>query len=168
MQLKSLQYTLASFTIIAILGVQSFIVFYPKGRGGWMWPFIDYPMYCGARQEGDRLNVYYPVFAIFADQTEKQILPKNLGLNVFKFQSVFVPAVLCAAQGTTVGSKARPDANRVCTAGEMSRVKDLLKNYEQHTGQQIVRLRVEDYPLVLKNGRAERVRAETIQVLDLD
>ncbi len=158
---QSMHYVLASIVIVAILGIQTWVIaFNTYGR---YWPFINYPMYSGIHREGDRLDVYYPVFATFEDASEKQILPSDLEINVFTFQKVFVAAILCAVHGDKPGVYAK----RKCKEGELSRVKDLLKSYEGRAGQRIVRLRVADYPLILSRGRPKEVPAETLEVLDL-
>ncbi len=56
-----------SCLIVTILGVQAYIGF-TRIRGT-TWPFVSYPMYAWAKQEGERLEDY-SVTAVFADGTE--------------------------------------------------------------------------------------------------
>jgi hypothetical protein len=174
-----MQQKLVSIVIIAILGAQSLVVLFPlwspsinvffdtgpltfKHMKGRLWPFIDYPMYSQIHREGDRLDVYYPVFAAFEDETEKQLAPNDLGLSLFKYQDVFVSAIFCAATG------ALPIARRECKPAEGDRVKELLRDYQGRVGQRVVRLRVEDYPLIFTKDGPVKAPARTLQVLDLD
>lgn len=158
---RSMHYVLVSLVIVAILGIQTWVIAFNKYAR--YWPFINYPMYSGIKREGDRLDVYYPVFATFEDASEKQIVPSDLEINVFTFQKVFVAAILCAVHGD------KPSAypKRKCKEGELSRVKDMLMTYEARAGQRIVRLRVEDYPLIFTRDGPAKAPAKTLEVLDL-
>lgn len=73
---------LASFVIFAVLTLQgTAVVGSVKKR---LWPFTNYPMYSKAFAEGDLLHRYH-VFAIL-DEGDVEILPKDLGLNFWKFE----------------------------------------------------------------------------------
>jgi hypothetical protein len=156
---------LISIVIFVILGVQTLAVVFRSGNGKY-WPFIDYPMYSWSHREGDRIAVLWPLFAIYADKSEKQIFPQDLGLTVFQFEDLLVPDILSAAQKDK--KELQPEANfiwhnryswRECIPEEAeARLKALLKLYEQQHGKHIISLRLENYPYILTKEGPKRLQ----------
>jgi hypothetical protein len=152
---------LVSLVILVILGAQTLAVIFRSEV--WFWPFIDYPMYSTLHREGDRLDKFHPLFATFSDQSEKQVLPEELGFTLFKFEGRLLPAIVCAALHRGVERppayqrlKCRPDAE--------ARLKRILEHYEQRNGA-IVSLRLEDYRYVLTDKGARKAPTQTLLTL---
>ena len=151
---------LTSIVILVILGVQTLAVvfrFHVKS-----WPFTDYPMYCSSHQVGERIDVLRPIFATFADKSEKQIFPKDLGLTVFQFENLLVRAILCAAQ-----DKKELQSGGCVPQKAEEQLKALLRPYKQQQGKHIISLRLEDYPYILTKEGPKKVPAQVLQVLEL-
>jgi hypothetical protein len=151
---------LISIVIFVILGVQTLAVVFRSGNGKY-WPFIDYPMYSPYHRVGERIDVLRPLFAIYADKSEEQIFPQDLGLTLFQFEQLVVPAILCAAQK---GKKERQSGQCVPQKAE-ERLKALLNPYEQRHGKHIISLRLEDYPYILTKEGPKKVPAQVLQIL---
>jgi hypothetical protein len=140
---------LSSFIII-ILGLQLMpVVTKIQGQpsGGWFWPFTDYPMYFGSHQEGEHVNVGYSVVAITSSGDEIFIAHTDhdvLGLNWFKFQQ------LC------FNLKKHDDYLQA----------DLFTSLHPR-GDEIVRLEIYNYPVIVtKNGPAD-ADAELLNAIDI-
>lgn len=56
-----------------------------------LYPFLDYPMYDGIEQEGASVP-NYRLIAIFADGTERQLIPEDFGLSSYWFNTRLLPA----------------------------------------------------------------------------
>ena len=153
---------LISIVIFVILGVQTLAVVFRSGNGKY-WPFIDYPMYSWSHREGDRIDVLPPLFAIFADRSEKQIFPQDLNLTIFQFEELLVSAILCAAQK----DKKELQSGQCVPQKAEERLKALLKLYEQRHGKHIISLRLEDYPYILTKEGPKKVPAQALQILEL-
>ena len=158
---------LTSIVIFVILGVQTLAVVF-RSPGSY-WPFLDYPMYSGYHGEGDRIDVLRPLFAIFADRSEKQIFPQDLDLTVFQFENLLVSAILCAAQKDKKDKKDKKElqSGRCVPQKAEERLKALLSPYEQRHGKHIISLRLEDYPYILTKEGAKKAPAQVLQILEL-
>jgi hypothetical protein len=152
---------LISIVIFVILGVQTLAVVFRYHIKS--WPFTDYPMYSKYHQVGERINVLRPLFAIYADKSEEQIFPQDLGLTLFQLEQLVVPAILCAAQKD---KKERQSGQCVPQKAE-ERLKALLNPYEQRHGKHIISLRLEDYPYILTKEGPKKVPAQVLQILEL-
>ncbi len=49
------------------------------------WPFVDYPMYTKSYQDGDAINVKFPLRVILADGTMDTVTEQDLGLGHWDF-----------------------------------------------------------------------------------
>lgn len=56
-----------------------------------LYPFLDYPMYSAAKDEGVTVPNYQLV-AIFQDGTEKKLTPEDFGLSPYWFNTRLLPA----------------------------------------------------------------------------
>lgn len=153
---------LISIVIFVILGVQTLAVVFRSGNGKY-WPFIDYPMYSWSHREGDRIDVLPPLFAIFADRSEKQIFPHDLNLTIFQFEGLLVSAILCTAQK----DKKELQSGQCVPQKAEERLKALLNPYEQRHGKHIISLRLEDYPYILTKEGPKKAPARVLQILEL-
>jgi hypothetical protein len=153
---------LISIVIFVILGVQTLAVVFRSGNGKY-WPFIDYPMYSWSHREGDRIDVLRPLFAIFADRSEKQIFPQDLSLTIFQFEGLLVSAILCTAQK----DKKELQSGQCLPQKAEERLKALLNPYEQRHGKHIISLRLEDYPYILTKEGPKKAPARVLQILEL-
>jgi hypothetical protein len=153
---------LISIVIFVILGVQTLAVVFRSGSGKY-WPFIDYPMYSWSHREGDRIAVLWPLFAIYADKSEEQIFPQDLGLTVFQFEDLLVPDILSAAQK----DKKELQLRQCVPQKAEERLKALLNSYEQRHGKHIISLRLEDYPYILTKEGPKKAPAQVLQILEL-
>lgn len=140
---KGYQRTVSIF-ILFVLSTQTYVSVIPGGDD--FWPFIDYPMYQHKRREGARVDVGYSVYATLADGSEIKIGPGDIGTTHFRFQSHVAKALV---------------------HGRENRWKPLLRQFEKRHNLKIVRLRVENYPMVITREGGKPVPAEVLKVLEL-
>jgi hypothetical protein len=80
--------------ILGILGLQTMPIITlltDQPWRGYYWPFVDYPMYCNAHQEGDHIIVGYTVIATTNSGEEISINYKNhrdLGVDYWVFSNL--------------------------------------------------------------------------------
>lgn len=98
----------ATVVIAGVLAVQLFGVS-PWGRGGWYWPFLDYPMYSAAKYPGATFGLF-ELDAIACDGTTRRLEATDLRIPRFRFRN----ALEVAAGG-------RPDLRRTPDDIEASR-----------------------------------------------
>lgn len=151
---------LISIVIFVILGLQTLAVVFRSSRS--YWPFINYPMYSPYHRVGERIDVLRPIFATFADKSEEQIFPQDLGLTIFQFENLLVRTMLCAAQ-----DKKELQSGKCVPKEAKKRLKALLELYEQQHGKHIISLRLEDYPYILTKEGPKKAPAQVLQVLEL-
>lgn len=82
-----------------VLAVQLFALS-PAGRGGWYWPFVDYPMYSAAKEPGATFGLF-DLEIVGCDGERRALAAQDLRLPPFRYRN----AVEVAAGG-------RPDRPR--------------------------------------------------------
>jgi hypothetical protein len=102
------QFWLFSCVIVAVLGLQLLAIISRPGE--WTWPFIDYPMYSGSHQEGERIPSFYTVTATTKDGRVLQITPEDLGVNFWVFHGWARALGRAAEQQAAWVSSSRTDA----------------------------------------------------------
>ena len=130
---------LSSLIIFSCLVLQSFAVFHPVSPR--LWPFLDYPMYGRAHYQGEAVRQFV-VVGIFADASEARILPKDLGLDFWKFE--YGPV-------------------QMLRRGDVESLKPYAQLYNDRQNKQLVGIRLENHPLTLSD---QGVRAAAPQVLN--
>jgi hypothetical protein len=166
---------LASLVIIAVLGLQTIGVLVRPGAMG--WPFNDYPMYSSSHQEGERILVRYHVFATLADGREIEIEPEDLGVNHFFFKK-FVRLLLRQDEDVAPALPAKKTwrlrswlkgmawSQPFQDRAEEDIVPILMDHYYQQGGAPIVRLRIEDTPLVITRDGMKEAEVKVLGVID--
>ena len=109
-----------------------------------LWPFLDYPMYADPHHPGEVIN-RFQVVGTLQDSKEVVITPEDLGMSFWLFQR-FVYAL---GQGEEM---------------EISRYAAL---YESRQGGELVRLRLENRPVVLTRQGAAFKPQQVIREVDL-
>ena len=71
--------------ICGVLAVQLFAIS-PEGRGGWYWPFVDYPMYSDAKQPGATFGLF-DLEAIGCDGAVRPVSASDARLPPFRFRN---------------------------------------------------------------------------------
>jgi hypothetical protein len=159
---------LASLVIVVILGAQALAVIFRSEE--WFWPFTDYPMYSTVHRDGDRLDKYYPLFAVFSDQSEKQVLPQDMDLTLFKFEGQLLPIIVCEAARRNVVEILPLRYKRhlpSCRPDSEARLRSMLERYEQRNGKKIARLRLEDYRYMITPKGAMKAPTKILLTLNL-
>ena len=107
------------------------------GHSDRFFPFLWYPMYATPRYDGDRLVVRHFLFAITADGRRHRVLPEDLNIDFWRFERLVIPAIK------------KREWERLATPLPQIRL------LHPH----VVRLEVEDYPLVItRHGPAAAPR----------
>ena len=94
----ALRQVLASLVIAGVLGFQGFAVLEPLcfhriKEEGYLWPFVDYPMYREARYAGQSIN-RFTVVGTLADGTDVRLTPETLHLTIFQYHGGLMPAMV--------------------------------------------------------------------------
>lgn len=80
---------LVSTFLVGVLSIQAATIVTkhtPKRIGADRhWPFVDYPMYTKSYQEGDAINVKFPLRVVLADGTTDTVTERELGLGHWDF-----------------------------------------------------------------------------------
>ncbi|VXD11798.1 hypothetical protein [Planktothrix paucivesiculata] len=92
-----------------------------------LYPFLDYPMYAGARYEGTNVNQYF-LFGVLEDGTEVAITNEDLQTSRYKFLRNILPEI----------EKKNPEI-----------IQSYVKIYEQKSQKNLVKLRLENHPLII-------------------
>lgn len=71
--------------IAGVLGVQTFALL-PAGRGGWYWPFVDYPMYSDAREPGATFGLF-DLELVSCDGERRALSSADLKLPRFRYRN---------------------------------------------------------------------------------
>ena len=126
-----------STVILVFLGLQTVAAFswylaFASYRNGYLWPFLDYPMYHQAHDEGATIDRFV-LIGLFADGREEQIDPEDLHLSSWKFLDGFVAAM------------ERVDQAALAVYTGLCR---------RRYGPALMAVRMENHPLVLREGRA--------------
>ncbi|MGH8579988.1 MAG: hypothetical protein ACREVK_07690 [Gammaproteobacteria bacterium] len=133
-----------SIFILFVLAMQTYVSVIPGGDD--FWPFIDYPMYQRKHREGERVDVGHSVYATFADGSEVKIGPADVGTTHFKFQG---------------------HVARALVHGRENSWKPLIQQFEKRRNVKIIRLRVENYPMVITKEGGRPAPAEVLKVVEL-
>jgi hypothetical protein len=139
-----------SFVIAVVLTLQfaAAFDFFPlllSRSSNSFWPFISYPMYRSAHYEGAVL----PRFRVFGRTlagSDVEITPPDLGLNLRKFQDIFVAALR------------QPDMPLVDAFAEI---------YRRRTGMRLIAIRLERHGQVLTRDGLQAAPAVQLAVLSL-
>lgn len=76
----------ASCVIIGVLAAQLFALS-PAGRGGWYWPFVDFPMYSAAKKPGATFGLF-DLEAVACNGAVRGLTNADLHLPPFRFRNV--------------------------------------------------------------------------------
>jgi hypothetical protein len=91
------------------------------------YPFLDYPMYAGARYEGVRVNQQF-LFGVLEDGTEVPITHKDLRISRYNLIRKIIPEI---------------------EEKNLKIIQEYVKIYEQNSHKNLVKLRLENHPLVI-------------------
>lgn len=120
-------------------------MFHGRGRKGYYWPFLDYPMYSrphARREPFDR----YVLFARLEDGTEVEIVPADLSLTFWKFEKGPVRAIL------------RDDPAQLVV---------YVRSYEARFGRRLTAVRLENHPRVLGEAGLTDAPVQVVKTVDL-
>ncbi len=109
------------------------------------WPIVDYPMYHAAHSSEEEIP-RLAVVGIRDNSEEIDVIPEDIGGGYWYYQ-VFANAVI---------------------RGQKQVIQDIVRMYEARHKFHLVALRVEDRPLLWKNGSAERVQTKVLRGYPLD
>ena len=129
---------LASLVILGTLGAQTLAISAPfiglfTKEPGYLWPFLNYPMYCAAHRAGDHIDRFV-IVVTSPKGSETTVSHHDLGLGFWQLLEGLVPALL--------GQNARE-------------VAVYLQHYEHLCGRRVTAVRLENHPWVLgKDGAA--------------
>ncbi|OIP73052.1 MAG: hypothetical protein AUK43_01550 [Oscillatoriales cyanobacterium CG2_30_40_61] len=91
------------------------------------YPFLDYPMYAGARYEGVKVNQYL-LFGVLKNGTNIPITHKDLEIYRYNLLRKIIPEI---------------------QEKNLSIIQQYVKIYEQNSHKNLVKLRLENHPLVI-------------------
>jgi hypothetical protein len=139
-QYKSLTKVSLSILIFSILSLQfsmAFLRFCPENRlkslcpripdDPAFYPFLDYPMYAGAMYEGVQVDQYF-LFGVLEDGTEIPISEQEIQISRYNFIRKILPKI--------------QDQNLMI-------IQEYVKIYEKNSQKNLVKLRLENHPLVI-------------------
>ena len=75
----------ASLVICGVLSAQLYALT-PWGRGGWYWPFTDYPMYSEPKYAGSTFGIF-DLEAVACDGTVREVTSLDVHLPTFRFRN---------------------------------------------------------------------------------
>ena len=142
---------MASFVIVAVLGLQTLAVVNPFVRvlnegAAFLWPFLDYPMFSSAF--GPDAPVRHEVLVgVSADGSERLIGPADLRLSPLHFTDGPIEAV----------RRADPASLRVYLARD-----------RRQDGRPLLAVRLENHPIVRTSRGLEARPIEILRILKLD
>lgn len=134
---------IVSIFIVFVFAMQTYMTLIPEGDS--FWPFLDYPMFQQKHREGDRL-VGLSVYATLADGREIKISSDDSGTTYFQFQAHVAGALI---------------------HGREHSWKPLIKQFEKRHDIKIVRLRVENYPMVITREGGRAAPSEVLKIVEL-
>ena len=105
-----------------------------------LWPFIDYPMYSYAKNEGSGIK-QYSAFGILPDSTEVPIIAEDLGLDYWVFNYGFI---------ASLRQKNYQD------------IKKFAQLYQKINKQELISIRLENKPLILSIDSIEPGEKEIV------
>ena len=119
-----------------------------KAMLGWYWPFIDYPMYHGAINEGNHIPVRTIVIARDSSGNETEITADMVGsgISLFRFLNLVQTLVKSDEEHTNL-------------------VNLLTSNLDNSDN--IVEIDLLNYPLVITRDGAEEAPSELLKRIDL-
>jgi hypothetical protein len=103
-------------------------------RKGFLWPFLDYPMFSQPHFNGETVNSYHLV-GLLEDGTQVPIQPPDLGLDIWQFEVGPVPAF---------------------RRGHRARIELYLRMYEARQHKRVVAVRLENHPWTVSTEGASR------------
>lgn len=180
-------FRLISLVIVAVLGLQLFADIARSGK--WTWPFIDYPMYSHSRHDGDRVVARHFVFGTTADGKEVAITPASLGVVIWVYEK-WAADLMAAGEKAAAGESANGQATEAVPVRHSGRHEwplrkwlkstalfQLLKSkpdpelgvlltdhFEAATGQRLVKLRIEDTPVIVTRDGAAEAPPRSVEV----
>lgn len=110
-----------------------------------LYPFLDYPMYAGARYEGVNINQYF-LIGILEDGTEVTITSDDLNISRYDFLRNILPQI--EKQNLQV-------------------IEKYVKIYEQKSHRNLINLRLENHPLVITRDGVNSSEKEVVVDLKL-
>lgn len=157
---KSRLKILISTLIFGVIFLQfsvAFLRFCPEGRSSFplrslcpnlpddpaFYPFLDYPMYAGARYEGVKVNQHFLV-GVLKDGKEVPITHKDLRISRYNLIRKIIPEI---------------------EEKNLKIIREYVKIYEQNSHKNLVELRLENHPLVITRKGVNP--GETEVILDL-
>jgi hypothetical protein len=180
-------FRLISLVIIAVLGLQLFAVIARPGK--WTWPFTDYPMYSHSRHDGDRVVARHFVVGTTVDGEEVAITPKDLGVVLWVYER-WAGALMAAAQKTDAAASANDQAAQSSQLPRFTRhgwplrrwlkstalfqlfkskpdpdlAAMLTEHFQTASGHRLVRLRVEDTPVIVTRAGQAAAPPRSVEV----
>jgi hypothetical protein len=153
------QTRLATMVIVVVLGLQSVAILLRSNA--WIWPFTDYPMYAWSHHEGERVSARHYIYATTADGEEIEILPEDVGVNIFLFERwgrhlMENPSIEVDTSGQVKNWLKSTTLFRLLKGEDGTDMTELFVTMaERNLGKDIVKLRVEDTSYVVtRNGHA--------------
>ncbi|WP_139294981.1 MULTISPECIES: hypothetical protein [Planktothrix] len=110
-----------------------------------LYPFLDYPIYPGARYEGVNINQYF-LIGILEDGTEVTITSNDLNSSHDNFLRNILPQI---------------------EKQNLKLIENYVKIYEQKSSFNLVRLRLENHPLVITREGVNSTEKEVVVDLKL-
>jgi len=168
-----------SIVILAAFGLQ--IAALVLRTGPWAWPFTNYPMYASAHYPNERIEARYAIYARFADGSEKLLADEDVGSLHWFYQNwakVMVDydqqryalgsgGIRVEPTGNSLRAKLKSIVSRSAVSGKY--IEAFTKAAESKHGQQIVALRVEDYPAIItRQGWVEAAPPLVLKELEID
>lgn len=68
-----------------VLALQLFALS-PHGRGGWYWPFVDYPMYSAAKKPGATFGLF-ELYVVTCEGAVRPLVAADLSLARFRYRN---------------------------------------------------------------------------------
>ena len=139
-----------SVIIATVLGLQMLAVLNPflgilNERDGYLWPFLDYPMYYSAHHPGEPVN-HFVLVGLLADGSEQLIRPADLGLDPLQFFDGPVAAVRSVDRAS---------------------LRVFLDHDERRRRQALVAVRLENRPVALGAHGLEAGPVQVVRTVDL-
>jgi hypothetical protein len=180
-------FRLISLVIIAVLGLQLLAVLARPGK--WTWPFTDYPMYSHSRHDGDRVVARHFVYGTTVDGEEVPITPEDLGIVLWVYER-WAAALVTAGQKAHADVSASDQAAQAPQVRPVKRNEwplrqwlksttlfQLLKSkpdpdlaimltdhFQTASGRRLVRLRVEDTPVIVTRAGQAAAPPRSVEV----
>jgi len=123
----SLKKISTSMLILAVLGVQLWVIIPPGSHGDWYWPFVEYPMYSGAHKATDSVVMVALRVRKCGSGSPPVTVTDSLGIPLIRFEGLLKsaishrdPAGRAASISILNESIARSHTDRGCSAQIMT------------------------------------------------